>query len=86
MGSKAAKRVAGLILMEAPRKGRRRRGKAKRCRQCGRPSERLSRRGLCPRCSYARMSSAIRQLRDRKGPVYERWRTRMRAFLERLRE
>jgi len=33
----------------------------------------LSRRGLCTWCSKARMRESSRQIRNKEGPVYERW-------------
>jgi len=44
------------------------------CRECRKSATYLSRSGLCPICSDMKMIDAIRQLRDKKGKVYERWR------------
>jgi len=51
------------------------------CKDCGQgfPAQDVSRRGLCPRCGLARMYSATNQIRNKCGPVYERWRLGVQA-------
>ena len=48
----------------------------KACIDCGHMfiARFLSRRGLCKACGLARMRSAAKQIRDKEGPVYERFR------------
>lgn len=45
----------------------------KKCRCCGKETDDLSRRGLCIDCGNARMVEAIRQMKEKKGPVYTYW-------------
>jgi len=44
------------------------------CKECGKAANYLSRSGLCPACSDARMIDAVWQLRHKIGKVYEKWR------------
>jgi len=48
----------------------------KACKVCGKlyPAWMISRRGLCPDCSARKIRAAIRQLKMRRGPIYEKWR------------
>lgn len=46
------------------------------CKDCGiteMPGVKLSQKGLCTPCGVKRMLDAIEQLRNREGPVYQRW-------------
>lgn len=45
----------------------------KGCVSCGRSAEVLSWRGFCNDCVALRVIEAITQIREKKGPVYERW-------------
>ena len=36
--------------------------------------------------SYNRVLEAIKQMREREGPVYEKWKARMKAWVESLEE
>lgn len=47
----------------------------KKCKCCGDDYgvHSLSRRGLCASCSIERMDDATRQMRDREGPIWERY-------------
>ena len=54
------------------------------CRYCGRASKRLSTRGICPACRLSRMKDTLRQLSDKEGPMYDRWRESTKAAIERL--
>ena len=49
----------------------------KRCVSCGRPAKVLSWRGFCNDCVTLRVIEAITQIREKKGPVYERWATKL---------
>lgn len=47
--------------------------KMRHCVSCRRPAEVLSWRGFCNDCVALRVIEAITQIREKKGPVYERW-------------
>ena len=47
------------------------------CRYCGDTTVQLSFHGMCPTCSLWRMQEAFEQMRDKEGPVYERWASRL---------
>jgi len=49
----------------------------KRCVSCGRPAEVLSWRGFCNDCVASKVIKAITQIREKKGPIYERWATKL---------
>ncbi len=57
----------------------------RKCRRCGRevPAGELSKRGLCPSCVLESVQEAVRQLREHRGPVYEKWRKAWEAANER---
>lgn len=61
-----------------------RRGLLKPCKRCGKlyPRDKLSMQGYCYRCGMELQEEALRQLKERRGPIYEKWR---RAF-ERARD
>ena len=46
------------------------------CRECGKRfnDEELSRRGLCLACRMARVEECVRQMINRNGPIYDRYR------------
>ncbi len=60
----------------------------KACKVCGKlyPTWMISRRGLCPDCSARMIRLAIRQLKMRRGPIYERWRKGMKLALSKRRK
>lgn len=45
------------------------------CKDCDEefPRSDLSRRGLCAGCGIARMREASRQIREREGPIFQRY-------------
>lgn len=47
------------------------------CRECGNQfnEEELSCRGLCLNCRTARVEDSIRQMIEREGPIYGRYRS-----------
>jgi len=47
----------------------------RKCKRCGELRE-VSKRGLCRDCGFALMQDAVRQLQEKRGPVYEKWVTR----------
>jgi len=53
------------------------------CKDCGIVESltvHLSARGLCHECSVQRQADAQNQLRQRKGPVYDKWFYRITHF------
>jgi len=55
------------------------------CKACGRRTY-VSQHGLCDECGARRFEETIRQLRERSGPIYERWRARIRSATKKSRE
>ncbi|MBA7712049.1 hypothetical protein ES703_121017 [subsurface metagenome] len=51
------------------------------CKGCGLLIQRwcLSKAGLCTECGFKRVEDACRQLRDKRGEVYEKWLARTAA-------
>jgi len=49
----------------------------KLCISCRKPAEVLSWRGFCDNCATSRVIEAWTQLREKKGPVYEKWATKL---------
>jgi len=47
----------------------------KPCKDCGQTFDpaKLSWQGLCRKCSQARLKEVHRQLQERAGPYYEKW-------------
>jgi len=58
------------------------------CSGCGKMhvSTQLSRRGLCHKCSRARIREARDQIVNKQGPVYDRYSTGMTAAIKRRRQ
>lgn len=56
------------------------------CKMCGkrRRVENLSSRGRCKEHAMPLMRSAFKQMKERKGPVWEKYKSRMRAAVERF--
>ena len=57
----------------------------KRCDDCHRTEEeagKLSIHGLCKECSWKRQKESARQIREKKGPIYEKWKARLKASVE----
>lgn len=53
----------------------------KPCKRCGELKE-VSKRGYCRLCGYALMVDAVKQLKAKKGPAYERWKAGIIASVE----
>ncbi len=53
-----------------------------RCIDCGVPAieSHLSKRGLCFNCACQRVKEAIRQMSERKGPIYDKYMERLRCI------
>lgn len=50
----------------------------RRCISCGKLAEVLSRRSrFCNDCVVSKVIEAITQIREKEGPVYERWATKL---------
>jgi len=47
----------------------------KQCKRCGRsfPKEFLSKRRLCWNCRERAINDAVRQIREKEGPTFEKW-------------
>lgn len=55
----------------------------KTCKECGKPSRKLSVRRLCPTCSKRRMLENIEELRSKAGVHFEKWKERREVGLRR---
>ncbi len=47
------------------------------CKQCHKQKTKLSRRGLCVDCATKSNQDSISQLRVKRGPIYEKWKTNL---------
>lgn len=57
----------------------------RKCKFCGKPKRNISRRRLCKACQNALQRSAILQMKEKSGPVYEKWKAGIRhAFLREM--
>ena len=57
--------------------------KAKKCVDCGKEAEgEISVHGLCPDCSWERQKEAQRQIKNKSGPFYEKWKAGLKRSLE----
>jgi DNA-directed RNA polymerase subunit RPC12/RpoP len=56
-----------------------------KCKECGKPISRTQayRSKLCPDCAMARIRENARQLQEKSGPYYERWKARYEAGMRR---
>lgn len=53
------------------------------CKMCGKFGVISRRSGLCPKCQVEKMKENLRQIRERKGVFYEKWKERIsRSFQE----
>lgn len=53
------------------------------CKDCGVVESRftvLSQKSLCPSCGTERMMEALRQMRAKEGPIYDKWLYRITHF------
>lgn len=59
-----------------------------KCKGCGKVFEKrlLSRKGYCRICAFKRWQENARQMIEKKGPYYERWKEAHAAGLERYLE
>lgn len=53
-----------------------------KCKQCKSSDQPVSRRGLCHDCAMYNCREAARQLRDRKGNIYENYKKGMIKYLD----
>jgi len=57
--------------------------KTKKCIDCGQEKAgELSTHGLCAECAYIRQREAQKQIKNKSGPIYEKWKARIRASVE----
>jgi len=55
----------------------------KKCPTCGK--EFTGKKKYCTyKCSITATEAANQQLRDKKGPIYEKWKSRLKASIEQL--
>jgi len=59
-------------------------GKYGNCRICGQPLKCKTKSGLCDSCRIAVLVENIRQLRQKQGEFYEKWKRGMLKYAERL--
>jgi len=52
------------------------------CKTCGRLTRRRSVYGNCPRCGIENVKKNIRQLKEKKGEWYEKWRKNLLRAVE----
>uniref|UniRef100_A0A6M3M7B6 Uncharacterized protein n=1 Tax=viral metagenome TaxID=1070528 RepID=A0A6M3M7B6_9ZZZZ len=57
--------------------------KKKKCPNCGREFE-GKRKYCCYGCSVTATVEANKQLKDKEGPIYEKWKTNLEASLNKL--
>ena len=53
--------------------------KAYKCAECGRKVYKISRRGYCRECSQKKVVEAVIQIRERHGPLFEKWQRNLNA-------
>lgn len=57
--------------------------KEKKCVDCGEAGpDGLSIHGLCAACSHARQMESARQIKNKSGPHYEKWKEGLRRSVE----
>lgn len=53
------------------------------CKDCGDKREgQISIHGLCFDCAWKRQIEARTQIKNKKGPIYEKWKARIKASCE----
>lgn len=59
--------------------------KERKCIDCGSPLPPGKRKdSLCGECAYKRVRESARQLKEKEGPYYEKWKAGVKAAAERL--
>lgn len=57
--------------------------KDEKCVDCGKESVgTLSAHGLCSKCAFVRQRNAVNQIRNRAGPIYDKWKAGLKRSLE----
>lgn len=57
--------------------------KEKKCVDCGKVLlGKAPKSGLCPECAHARQRNAANQIRNKAGPIYERWKAGLKRSVE----
>jgi len=54
------------------------------CKICHKKSWYISSHGLCPKCASEKVLSARQQMKTKEGPVYLKWKEKIKQSLERL--
>ena len=49
------------------------------CKRCGKEVEHVSNRGLCQDCGMGAVLEAVKQMHEKKGPIYDKMLARRRA-------
>jgi len=55
----------------------------KKCRQCTKIKQVSPASGLCAGCAIGNIVESVHQLKEKEGPIYERWRRKLMGSLER---
>ena len=55
-----------------------------KCDKCGNPDIWDRKEPYCSRCAELRVADAIRQMREKEGPIYEKWKRRLKERMERI--
>lgn len=63
-----------------------RESKTVKCVDCGNefPRKELNRKFRCPDCAWKAVGEVSRQLHDKSGPYYERWKQGLQAAADKL--
>jgi len=62
----------------------RRKFKIQKCLLCKKKKDKLSNRFYCIECSKKLNQDSVSQLRVKRGPIYELWREKLAAAMQRL--
>jgi len=54
------------------------------CKNCHKKSYYISEQGLCKKCMAEKILFARSQIKNKSGPIYEKWKSRLVASLEKL--
>ena len=57
--------------------------KSRVCEDCGAPLPQGSRAKYCLECAMDRTAEAGKQIREKQGPIYDKWRDNLMKSLER---
>jgi hypothetical protein len=54
----------------------------RRCKKCKKTDVYLSRAGYCVDCSMQKCAASGIQIKNKKGPVFEKWKLAMKKYLD----